>query len=334
MAFSQLTQKRLRRFKRNSLAYFSFRLLAVFLFFGLTAELWVGGSPHILYYQNRLYVPLLFKYHPTEFGRGDIFVMDYKSLVQGQDDWDFWPVVRWGPNESNRKVSSFPSPPSWSNWLGTDEVGRDVLARLIFGFRYTMLYSLGVWAISYIIGSLAGACMGYYGGFLDLIGMRFIELFESVPIFFILITINSVFNPNIALLIILSSLFNWTLICTHVRGQFLSIRKRDYVEAARAMGANDSRIIFKHIFPNALTPIVTFAPFSIAANVYYLSMMDYLGLGLPAPTPSWGDLIAQSQKWFATAEWLVWSPSVAMLLTLSLLILIGQGVRDAFDEKS
>lgn len=327
-----LSLKRYRRFKKNKIAAVSCWLLALLFFISFTAEFWANDRPHILYYQNKVYVPLLKNYHPSEFGRHDILIMDYRSLEMGPHDMAIWPLIQWNPFESNKNVADYPSPPTRHNLFGTDDSGRDVLTRLIYGLRYTLLYSVGVWLISYLIGSFIGASMGYWGGKIDLIGMRLLEIVESLPVFFVLITINSIFTPNIFTLVLFSSLFGWTSISIYMRAQFISLRNREFVDAARALGASHSRVILKHIFPNSITPIVTFAPFTIAANVYYLSIMDYLGMGLRAPTPSWGELFGQAQKWFTTAEWLVWAPSASLLITLTLLINIGQAVRDAYDS--
>lgn len=176
--------------------------------------------------------------------------------------------------------------------------------------------------------------MGYWGGKIDLVGMRVVEILQNMPSLFVTITLISIFTPGLALLIFIAVIFGWTTICMYMRGQFLQLRKREYVEAARALGASNHRIILKHILPNALTPIITFAPFTIAANVYYLSVMDYLGLGLVPPTPSWGELMSQAEKYFNIAEWLVWSSLGAMVITLTLLINIGLAIRDAYDSKA
>jgi microcin C transport system permease protein len=196
-----------------------------------------------------------------------------------------------------------------------------------------LAFAVGAWILTYFIGCLVGAMMGYWGGWTDLIGSRAMEIIDSIPVFFVLITLISLFVPGLPLLIAFMALFQWTTISVYMRGQFLSLRRRDYVEAARALGASHWRIMIKHIFPNALTPIVTFAPFTVAANITTLSFMDYLGLGLVPPTPSWGELLNQAQKHFSTSEWLVWAPSGALLLTLTMLINIGLAVRDAYDSK-
>lgn len=331
---NELTLKRYRKFKKNKVAMFSVLILFLISFFSFTAEFWANNKPIALKHHGTLYVPLIFDYHPTTFGREDIFVMDYRSLEMGDGDWAWWPVVRWDPFESNKTVSDYPSPPSADNWMGTDDRGRDVLTRLLYGFRYSIGYAFGVWLLSYVIGAALGALQGYLGGKYDLVGSRFVELIEMTPQLLLLITIISIFEPSMALLVLFSVLFDWTGIYHHMRAQFLQLRKRDYVEAARALGASHTRIIFKHILPNALTPLVTFSPFAIAANISGLALLDYLGLGLRAPTPSWGELMGQAQKYFNIAEWIVWWPSIALLVTMIALINIGLAVRDAFDAKT
>lgn len=331
---NELTLKRWRRFKQNRIAMVSMWVLLFLFFLSFTAEFWANSKPHLMWYQGRLYAPLIFDYHPSLFGRDDIFVMDYRSLKMGEHDWEVWPLIQWDPYESNTVVDSYPSAPTRDNIFGTDDRGRDVLTRLLYGLRYTLTFAIGSWILTYLVGCTIGAVMGYMGGKTDLLGMRVVEVIESLPTILILITIVSIFNPSLPILILFMLVFGWTSIAQYMRGQFLSLRKREYVEAARAIGSSHWRIIGKHILPNALTPIVTFAPFTIAGYVSTLAFMDYLGLGLRPPTPSWGELLAQAQKYFTVAEWLVWAPSVILCLTLTLLINIGLAVRDAFDARS
>ncbi len=331
---NSLARKRYLRFKKNRAAVASVLILGFLLFLSVTAEFWANSKPHLIKYQGRIFAPLIFDYHPTEFGRDDIFVMDYRALKLGPEDWVVWPLVQWDPLESNKFVETYPAPPSEYNLFGTDDRGRDVLARLLYGLRYTFTFALGSWILTYLVGCAIGAAMGYWGGTLDLVGQRVVEVIESVPQFFVIIILISIFTPSLPLLIIFMMFFDWTIISAYMRGQFLQMRKREYVEAARAIGAGHMRIVFKHIFPNALTPLVTFSPFAIAGNVLMLANMDYLGLGLRAPTPSWGELLAQAQKYFTIAEWLVWAPSGVLLLTLTLLINIGLAVRNAYDAKA
>lgn len=330
---NELSLKRWRRFKKSKSAIVSCWIIFAIAFFSLTAELWANSKPIVMSYQGTMYWPIFQQYHPSLFGREDIMVMDYRALEMSESDWALWPVVRWDPYESNSSVDSYPAPPSQQNWMGTDDRGRDVLTRLLYGFRYSIAYAFGVWMLSYALGTLIGAMMGYLGGKWDLLGSRFVEVIEMTPQTLLLITIISIFAPSLWLLVIFSFIFDWTGIFHQMRSQFLQLRKRDYVEAARALGSSHLRIVLKHILPNALTPLVTFSPFAIAANISRLSVLDYLGLGLRAPTPSWGELMSQAQKYFNTAEWLVWWPSLALLLTMVSLINIGLAVRDAYDAK-
>lgn len=331
---NELTLKRYRRFKRDKVAVFSVWALLLLFFISFTAEWWANSKPHFMYYRGKFYAPIVKDYHPTAFGRTDIYVMDYRALQLEQGDWAMWPLVQWDPYESNAALDSYPAKPSAQNIFGTDDSGRDVLTRLLYGLRYTLAYAIGAWILMYTLGCLIGANMGYWGGKLDLFGMRVVEVIQNTPVLFVTITLISIFSPGLPLLILITVCFGWTGISLYMRGQFLQLRKREYVEAARALGASHSRIILKHIFPNALTPIVTFAPFTIASNVYYLAIMDYLGLGLRPPTPSWGELMSQSQKYFVTSEWLVWSSLGAIVITLTLLINIGLAIRDAFDARN
>lgn len=331
---NELTLKRYRRFKRNKFAVFCSWFIFLILAFSMTAEIWANSKPIAMKYKGKFYTPVLIEYHPTEFSREDIFVMDYRSLELGEGDWAVWPLVKWDPFESNTKVETYPAPPSKDNLMGTDDRGRDVLTRLLYGARYSFLFAIGAWFCAYFIGVVIGSFTGFFGGKVDLVGMRTVEIIQTMPTTLILITIISIFTPNLFVLVLFMALFDWTRIATYMRGQFLQLRKREYVEAAKALGASDKKIIFGHILPNALTPIVTFSPFDIALNISTLAFLDYLGLGLQAPTPSWGELLDQAQKYITTAEWLVWFPSAALVITLTLLINIGLAVRDAFDSKS
>ncbi len=330
---NDLTLKRYRRFKRNKTAVVSIFVMLLIGFFSFTAEFWANSKPLYLKYKGETFYPFVNEYHPTRFGRDDIFVMDYKGLVLEEGDSIVWPIVKWDPFESNKVAESYPSPPTRENWMGTDDRGRDVLTRLLYGFRYSIGYAFGVWLLSYALGTVIGAVMGYMGGKTDLVGSRIVEVIEMTPQLLLLITIISIFSPSMVLLVVFSFLFDWTSIYHQMRSQFLQLRNREYVEAARALGASHWRIIMKHILPNALTPLVTFSPFAIAANISGLALLDYLGLGLKAPTPSWGELMAQAQSHFTSAEWLVWYPSAALLITMVAMINIGLAIRDAFDAK-
>jgi microcin C transport system permease protein len=328
------TRGHFQRVKKNNLAVGSLWLLGVMSFLSITAEFWCNSKPIYLNFMGKSYFPIFVDYHPTEFSRADIFKMDYRALKLSASDRVAWPIVQWDPYESNSSLESYPSPPSPINLFGTDDRGRDVLTRILYGFRYTLAYALGVWFFAYLVGVTFGAITGYFGGYTDLIGMRVIEVIESMPTLLLLLTLISVFSPSIYLLVAFSALFGWTTIATYTRAEFLALRKREFVESARALGATHFRIVTKHILPNALLPVITFSPFMIAGNLLTLLNMDYLGLGMPVPTPSWGELLSQAQRYLMAAEWLVWWPSFFLVITLLALLNIGLAFRDAFDPKN
>lgn len=327
--------KKWRRFKSRRLAVISTWLILMACFFSFTAEFWANNRPLWLKYNNKTYFPVLKVQLPEEFGIKDALVMDYRSLEldEGRGDFAIWPIVKWDPYESNREVEDYPSAPTSDNWMGTDDRGRDILTRLLYGLRYSITFAVMVWVITYIIGTILGGIMGYAGGKIDFWGQRIVEVLSTVPQFFLLIIIISIFQPSLILLVALSSIFGWITISYYVRGEYLKNRKKEFVEAARALGAGHTRIFFQHLLPNSLSPIITFSPFVIAGNIVSLASLDYLGFGLTPPTPSWGELLNQAQKHFTIGWWLAVYPSLALFITLTMLSLIGEGVRDAMDPK-
>jgi microcin C transport system permease protein len=330
---NDLTLKRWRRFKRIRRAMFSLWGLCIILFISITAEFWANNKPILMSYNSEMYMPIYKYYHPTLFGQNESMETNYRDIDFTGSNWAIWPVIKWNPYETNNKVEQFPSPPTNNNWFGTDDRGRDVASRLIYGFRYSMGFAFSVWLLSYFLGIILGALMGYLGGKTDLIGQRVVEVFESMPVLLLLITLVSIFTAGIWVLVIFTSIFGWMMISQYTRGEFLRLRKREFVEAAEAMGASKARVIFKHILPNSLGPVVTFSPFTIASLISYLAILDYLGFGLQPPTPSWGELLQQAYGNFTIAWWLAVFPSLVLFLTLVILNLIGEGVRDAFDPK-
>lgn len=330
---NELNRERWRRFKKKKRSYLSYWLLVIVTAISFTAEIWSNSKPLVLLKQGTFYVPVLFDYHPTTFGQTDTMVTDYRRLKLEGSDWALWPINGWDPFESNKEVVTYPSGPSRQNWLGTDDRGRDLFARLLYGFRYSIVYAVLVWGLSVIISIVAGGIMGYSGGWIDLIGQRLVEIWNTVPVMFLLIILVAIFDPTLTMLVILSSLFGWMGMSYYVRAEFLKNRNMEFVEAARAMGASQRRILFKHILPNSLVPIITFSPFIIAGHVYGLAALDYLGFGLTPPTPSWGELLGQAQRYFTTAWWLAVYPSLALFVTLVALSMIGDGVRVAFEPR-
>lgn len=328
---NELTRKRWRIFRKSKTAVFSTILLFLLVVATVFSPFIANSKPILVKYQGTTFFPIFKEYTADQFGITDSMEVDYRILQMGKDDFALWPIVQWDPYESNAKVEYYPSPPSKTNLFGTDDRGRDVFTRLLYGFKYSFLYAVSVWFISLSIGTILGGVMGFYGGRVDFVGQRIVEVLSTVPQFFLLIILISIFSPSLFMLITISCIFAWISISYYVRGEFLKNRNREFVEAAKSLGASDLKIIFKHILPNSLTPIITFAPFTIAAEIVGLAALDYLGFGLQVPTPSWGELLSQAQKNYTIAWWLAVYPSLALFTVLTLLNLIGQGVRDAMD---
>jgi microcin C transport system permease protein len=330
---NELTIKRVRRFKSVRRAYWSVYLIAAMILVSATAEMWANNKPLVMSFNEKIYFPVFKTYYPTEFGQ-DGFVTNYRALNLGEGKtWAIWPLVRWNPFESNEAMATYPSPPTKENWFGTDDRGRDVVARLIYGFRYSMGFAVLTWFFAFFVGTIAGAIMGYWGGKVDLFGQRLVEVFDSLPYLLVLLTLIAFLGATMSLLVGFSVALGWMSLSTYMRAEFLRLRKRDFVEAAKAQGVGTGRILFTHILPNALSPLITFSPTTIAANIYTLAILDYLGMGLPPPTPSWGELLQQAQNYFTIAWWLAFWPSLAMIVSLTALTFIGEGVREAYDPR-
>lgn len=330
---NELTLKRYRRFKKNRLSVISIIFIISLTTLTFFAPLISNSKPIILNYKNKTYFPIFKNYDSKLFSDGFALVIDYKKLELSDGDWVIWPVNRWDPFESNDAVESYPSGPTSLNWFGTDDRGRDVFARLLYGFKYSIVFAITVWFFSYILGMIAGGVMGFFGGRVDFIGQRIVEVISTVPVFLLILIIILMFGASMSGLILISCAFGWIGISYYVRGEFLKNRQMEYVEAAKGIGLGKAKIIFKHILPNSLGPIITFSPFVISSNITALASLDYLGFGLPAPTPSWGELLNQAYKNFLIAWWLAVFPFLALVLTLMAFNLIGDGVRDAFDPR-
>ena len=298
--------KRWKRIKSDRKTIVSAWIFLFFLFLSVTAEFWSNNKPLIMSYNQKLYFPVLVYYHPSDLNlETSLNTVNYKELDFSKSNWAVWPVIKWDPFESNREVDHYPSPPSVHNWLGTDDRGRDILSRLIYGFRYSIGFALMVWILSYSLGTLLGAVMGFMGGKLDLLGQRCVEIIETIPFLLLLITlVDLVGGSSFWLLVIFMACFRWINISYYIRAEFLKLRKREFVDVCRVQGMGRFRIIRKHILPNALNPLLTFSPFSLAAAISVLAILDYLGFGLVPPTPSWGELLLQAEKHFTVAWWL------------------------------
>lgn len=330
---NELTLKRIRRFKTVRRAVWSVWVFLFLIFLSATAEFWANNKPIVMNYEGSIYFPVVKTYHPSVFGKPG-FVTNYRQFdFKKEGNWAIWPPVKWNPFESNRKLASYPAPPSDINLMGTDDRGRDVLSRLIYGFRYSIGFAVLVWFFSYVVGIILGGAMGFFGGRIDLYGQRVVEIFESLPALLMLLTLIAMLGASLELLVTFSVILGWMRISAYMRAEFLKLRKRDFVDAGRALGVGTWRILGKHILPNAMGPIITFSPVEIAGGIYTLAILDYLGLGLPPPTPSWGELLQQAQNYFSIAWWLAVFPSLAIIISLTSLTFIGEGVREAYDPR-
>lgn len=287
--------------------------LLVFSAMSLTAELWSNNRPILISYQNSLYAPVFGRDPELAEAVGPI---DYRQLARSAGEWAIWPINRWAPSESDKTLMQVPAPPSRAHWLGTDDRGRDVFARLLYAYRTSLIYAISAWSLCALFGTLFGAFTGFLGGRVDLLGQRVVEVIATVPQLFLLLYLVSLFTPSLGVLIVLTAVLDWTAISHLVRAEVLRVRGLDYVEGARAAGASRLRVLTRHVLPNALTPLKAMLPFGIVGNISGLAVLDYLGFGLPAPTPSWGELLAQGQANLFTAWWLVLYPTLFLFLTL------------------
>ncbi len=327
-----------RRFCANRRGYYSLWIFAVLLILSLGAELLSNDRPLIVQYQGEYYAPLFMAYPETTFGGDFDTETDYtdpyvKKLLNTDGNWALYPPNPYSYNTINYFTRQpNPAAPSADNLLGTDDRGRDVLARLIYGFRLSVLFAFVLTAIGVVLGVIAGALQGYFGGRLDLVTQRLIEIWGSMPELYLLIIFASLFDPSILLLIILLSLFGWMGLADYVRAEFLRGRNLDYVKAARAMGVSNRAIMFRHLLPNSLTPVITFLPFRISGAILALTSLDFLGLGVPPTTPSLGELLAQGKD-NIESWWLSMTTFVVLVGTLTLLIFIGEALREAMDTR-
>jgi microcin C transport system permease protein len=330
---SPLLRERLAAFRRRPLSWASLWLLVAMLVLSLGAELIANDRPLLLRYRGAWHVPVLRDVHPAELGQTGTFVADYKALAAGfgAGDAAWWPPIPWGPYETDGALASFPAPPDGRHWLGTDDKGRDLLVRLIYGFRFSMVFALSVWLLSFALGVALGGMQGFFGGWVDFVGQRLSEVWGSIPVFFLILALIAVFSPTLWLLIALSAAFGWMNLAQYQRAEFLSLRRRDFVQAAEALGASPWRIMWSHLLPNALTPVITFTPFAIAGGITSIAALDYLGFGVPPPAPSWGELLRQALTHFSSAWWIASYTVGSMFLVLLLLVFINEGVREAFD---
>ncbi|ABK43974.1 binding-protein-dependent transport systems inner membrane component [Magnetococcus marinus MC-1] len=332
------TRQRWLRFKQHRRGYWSLWIFSLLFALSLGAELISNDKPLLLFYEGRYYTPVFVTYAETSFGGDFETEADYKDpfileKLTAPGNWVLFPPNPHSYQSINLQLSHpAPSPPDAVNRLGTDDRARDVLARLIYGFRVSVLFALALTLVGVVLGILAGAIQGYFVGKVDLIAQRFIEIWGGMPELYLLIIFASIFDPSILLLLLLLSLFGWMGLSDYVRAEFLRGRGMTYVKAARAMGASNRTIMFRHLLPNAMTPVITFLPFRITAAILSLTSLDFLGLGVPPTTPSLGELLRQG-KGNIEAWWLSLTTFLVLVVMLMLLNFIGEALRDAMDPR-
>jgi microcin C transport system permease protein len=331
-------QRAWRRFTRNRRGYISLWIFAIAFVVSLFAEVLSNDRPIVVRYQGDFYFPLVQDYPEKTFGGDFETPTDFldpfiEESIRNGDNWAIYPLNRYSFTSLNYFAPSpNPAAPSATNWMGTDDRGRDVLARLIYGFRTSVLFGLALTAIGVVLGIVMGALQGYFAGKTDLVIQRFIEIWGSVPELYLLIILASVFEPGLLILLVILSLFGWMGLSDYVRAEFLRNRSLEYVTAARALGLSNLQIIWRHVLPNSLTPVIAFLPFRMSASILALTSLDFLGLGVPSSTPSIGELLAQG-KANLDAWWISLSTFGLLVGLLLVLIFIGEALRDALDTR-
>ncbi len=337
MNLSPLTARRISLFRANKRGFWSFWIFLVLFIVALFSELIANDKPIILKYKNEFYFPVFATYSDKIFG-GDfeteaIYRDPFTSEKINADGWMVWPPIRFSYSTINYDLARpAPSPPTTINWLGTDDQGRDVLARLLYGFRISVLFGLILTVLSSIIGVFAGAVQGYLGGWTDLLFQRFIEIWSGLPELFLLIILASLVTPNFWWLLIILLLFKWMSLTSVVRAEFLRARNFDYVKAARALGVSEPVIMVRHVLPNAMVAAMTMIPFIMSGAITALTTLDFLGFGLPVGSPSLGELLLQGKN-NPQAPWLGFTGFITIALLLVLIVFISEAIRDAFDPR-
>jgi len=337
LSITPLDRRRWANFRANRRGWWSLWIFLALFGLSLVAEFIANDKPILVNFDGRLHMPVFFSYPETHFGGDFETEADYrdpevKRLIEAKG-WMLWPAIRYSYRTINLNLGRpAPAPPSSENWLGTDDQGRDVVARVIYGFRISILFGLVLTALSYMIGVSAGAAQGYYGGWVDLGFQRFMEIWSGLPMLYLLIILSSVVQPSFFWLLGLMLLFSWMGVVGVVRAECLRVRNFDYVRAARALGVAEPTIMFRHVLPNALVAAMTFLPFSLNGSIGVLTSLDFLGFGLPPGSPSLGELLQQG-KANLQAPWLGITAFVVLAVMLSLLVYIGEAIRDAFDPR-
>jgi microcin C transport system permease protein len=331
-------QRRWAKFRTNRRGYWSLLIFSFLFITCLFAEAISNDKPFIVHYDNAYYFPIIKSYPETTFGGDFDSEADYRDpyileKITEHGNWAVFPLNKHGYDSINTELDQpVPSPPTRDNLFGTDDRGRDVLARLIYGFRLSVLFGFGLTAAGTLFGIIAGAVQGYFGGRTDLFFQRFIEIWSAMPELYLLIIFAAILKPSIILLLILLSLFGWMGLSDYVRAEFLKGRNMDYVKAARALGVGNLTIMYRHLLPNGMTPVITFLPFRMSGAILALTSLDFLGLGVPPPSPSLGELLAQGKS-NIDAWWLSLSTFGVLVGTLVLLIFIGEALRETYDPR-
>jgi microcin C transport system permease protein len=337
--FSELTRERFRRFRGIRRAWWSFLILSAAFVLSLFSEFIANDKPLLLSYHGELFVPVVRFYPEVRFGLPHATEPDYLALKQDASfraagGWMLFPLVSSGPYRANLELAGNPPHrPSRQHWLGTDNTARDVLARLLYGFRLCMTFALVISLLAAVLGILIGGLQGYLGGWTDMLGQRFIEIWSALPFLYVVILLGAIYGRSFALLVFVVAIFEWIGLSYYLRGEFYRLKNLAYVKAARALGISETRIFLRHILPNALTPVVTVLPFSLIAGISTLTSLDFLGFGLQPPAPSWGELLRQGLE-NLHAPWLAITATLAVFITLMLATFVGEGAREAFDPKS
>lgn len=338
MILSPITQRRLALFKANKRGYYSFWIFIVLFILCLGAEFIANDKPLLVKYDNAFYFPVVQSYPETTFGGDFETETDYRDpfaieLIE-EKGWMVWPLVRFSYNSINYDLSQpAPAPPDATNILGTDDQGRDIFSRMLYGFRVSILFGLILTIFSSIIGIVAGAFQGYYGGKLDLVMQRLIEIWSSLPNLYILIIFSAMFVPGFWTLLAILLLFSWVRLVDLVRAEFLRARNFEYVRAAKALGVSNLKIMYRHVLPNAMVATLTFMPFILTDSIVALTSLDFLGLGMPPGSASIGELLKQGKNYVKEAPWIGMTAFASLAVMLTLLTFIGEAVRDAFDPR-